>query len=70
VEPPETAVKVAKWVYALIGLGIAAGKLAGRYLLTSISAMAGVLAILVLMHRRSQASKRIMLEDYYREQTA
>ena len=32
--------------------------------------MAAALSILVLMHRRAQASQRIVLEDYYREQTA
>ena len=32
--------------------------------------MAGVIFILVLMHRRAQTTTRIKLEDYYREQTA
>ncbi|WVQ99592.1 hypothetical protein IAU59_006728 [Kwoniella sp. CBS 9459] len=57
VPPPGSAVKVAKWVYGVTGLSVFLG-------------MAGILSILLLMHRRSQNSKRIMLEDYYREQTA
>jgi hypothetical protein len=35
-----------------------------------ISAMVGIVFVLVLMHRRAQASDRIRLEEYYREQTA
>ncbi|WRT66466.1 uncharacterized protein IL334_003425 [Kwoniella shivajii] len=55
--PPETSRKVGKWVYAITGVSIGIG-------------MAGVLAILLLMHRRAQTKSRIMLEEYYKEQTA
>ncbi|OCF60715.1 hypothetical protein L486_00353 [Kwoniella mangroviensis CBS 10435] len=53
--PPESSIKVGKWVYALTGVSIGIG-------------MAGVLSILLLMHRRAQKSRRIMLEEYYKEQ--
>ncbi|KAK8864490.1 hypothetical protein IAR55_001740 [Kwoniella newhampshirensis] len=55
--PPETAVRVATWVYAVVGLSIGI-------------AMLGVLSLLILAHRRAQTSRRIMLEDYYKEQIA
>lgn len=48
---------VAKWVYALVALGLA-------------FCMVAIISLLVLMHRRTQATDRIKLEDYYREQTA
>ncbi|WVR06946.1 hypothetical protein IAU60_003982 [Kwoniella sp. DSM 27419] len=55
--PPESAVKVDKWVYAVTTVSLVLG-------------MTGILAILILMHRRTSAAKRIMLEEYYREQVA
>ncbi|WWC89241.1 uncharacterized protein L201_004160 [Kwoniella dendrophila CBS 6074] len=53
--PPESSVKVGKWVYALTGISVGLG-------------MIGVLSLLLLMHRRAQKTKRIMLEEYYKEQ--
>ncbi|WWC62056.1 uncharacterized protein I303_104645 [Kwoniella dejecticola CBS 10117] len=54
--PPESAVKIGKWVYALTGVSIFIG-------------MISVLSLLLLMHRRAQRRRRIMLEEYYKEQT-
>ncbi|ORY20636.1 hypothetical protein BCR39DRAFT_451871, partial [Naematelia encephala] len=53
--PPESAIHVARWIYVLVGLGLS-------------TAMATILAILILMHNRAQNAHRIMLEEYYKEQ--
>ncbi|WWD17203.1 hypothetical protein CI109_101641 [Kwoniella shandongensis] len=55
--PPESAVRVAKWIYAVVSLSIGIS-------------MVGVLWLLIVAHRRAQKKRRIMLEDYYKEQTA
>jgi len=54
---------------AWLGISLALSYAEDRTLGVSLtSVMVVVVSLLVLMDRRSQAAKRIMLEEYYREQ--